>query len=301
MAEMFLDDANCFNHGSENIRRTSATTSSSSDEDPTGDGPRYRKTGTDEGPVSLGAMEPLPDTTIPSNPATVPDKTIPRDARDSARTGGVARVRASVKALHLFHLLAAIQSLTSDVNQAGHSKASLASSDRHDGAEKGNVSFTIDTSKLDVKVSQIQRYITLSAGAGYRKCPSHNLSEVEARLVQVQDVVTDAHQNTVPDTDRGSPQARPRREHRGRSRNPQSNRAPPERRRSRSKSYMVVAAEEAAFPYGKPDPEETARRSKRIVKLSKRMFRFFLPLDYRSEMTSKYWGAIKSLLDVSTV
>ena len=44
---------------------------------------------------------------------------------------------------------------------------------------------------------------------------------------------------------------------------------------------------------------ELRRHKKRLVRNAKRCFVFFLPLDYSSDMVSKYWGAVYDLVGVS--
>ena len=133
----------------------------------------------------------------------------------------------------------------------------------------------------------------------YKKGPSRSLEEVENRLdvlfqkkrpdsVHAESQHTtdsiDDHQN---DSGSGSPVLNAR----IRSKSPRTGR--------QTCSSTEEIRELSSHGNVESSDSELRRHKRRLVKDAKRYFVFFLPLDYSSDMVSKYWGAVYDLVDVS--
>ena len=143
-------------------------------------------------------------------------------------------------------------------------------------AERG---FLVDRNKVENTLADMHSYLCASQfrkHREYKKCPSSTaeaLDNLVARLIQE-----------------------------GRS-----TKAEPQRRRSRPENGDRAREDESLEEYSyKKYQEEISRseekrllgRKRSLVKISKTLFQFFLPLEFTSEVGAKYWGAVQLLLQV---
>lgn len=166
--------------------------------------------------------------------------------------------------------------------------------------DEQSICFTLDTQRLEQKVSQLQSYLKTKNRVGHRayiQCPAHSLDDVEARKADIVRLTKEKEKSTNA-REREALEAELRRAkrysgRRGRREVPSSQDTSPDpyrNRRSRSRSSKSTDVD-------LPDQ----KRAKFIVRISKQLFAFFFPLTYSSSMTKKYWGAINWLLHVSFV
>ena len=133
----------------------------------------------------------------------------------------------------------------------------------------------------------------------YRKSPSHSLEEVENRLIiRLQkwrpDSVHAESQNTTDRTDdhqTDSSTGSPALDARIRSQTPHTGRQTP----PPTEAIKALSSDGNVASSG----PELRRHKRRLVINAKRCFVFFLPLEYSSDMVSKYWGTLYSMVDVS--
>ena len=131
----------------------------------------------------------------------------------------------------------------------------------------------------------------------YRKGPSHSLKELEDRLAillqkrepdsveaELQTSAEDDHQN---DSLTGSTTFDVR--IRGQS--------PRTRRQTRPLTKEIRGQSEEG--HSGLSTSDLRSHKRELVKTAKECFGFFLPLGYSSDMVSKYWGAVYSMIDVS--
>lgn len=166
--------------------------------------------------------------------------------------------------------------------------------------DEQSIYFTLDTQRLEQKVSQLQSYLKTKNRVGHRayiQCPAHSLDDVEARKADIVRLTREKEKSTNA-REREALEAELRRAkrhsgRRGRREVPSSQDTSPDSygdRRSHSRSSKSTDID-------LPDQ----KRAKFIVSISKQLFTFFFPLAYSSGMTKKYWGAIHWLLHVSLV
>lgn len=154
--------------------------------------------------------------------------------------------------------------------------------------------FLVDRNKIEDTLTDMHSFLCTSQfkkNREYRKCPLSTVEEVDATLAHL----IRGERNHEPEPVRKSHQ--PRRANRS-SRNDSDSGGGG----SRASDDNVRSSSTTAS-----DPSESARRlidrhrpqmMKTFMKISKTLFQLFLPLDYKSEMISKYWGAINLLIQV---
>ncbi|KAL8957219.1 MAG: hypothetical protein Q9193_005453 [Seirophora villosa] len=161
--------------------------------------------------------------------------------------------------------------------------------------DEQSIYFTLDTQRLEQKVSQLQSYLKTKNRVGHRayiQCPAHSLDDVEARIADIVRLTREKEKSTNA-REREALEAELRRAKRYSGRRGRrevqssqgTSRDSYEGRRSHSRSSKSTDVD-------LPDQ----RRAKFIVRISKQLFAFFFPLAYSSSMTKKYWGAIHWLL-----
>ena len=147
--------------------------------------------------------------------------------------------------------------------------------------------FRYDTKRLQKMFADMDQRLRSKDVRGYRayrKCPSRTLQEAETRLqiiLEGKKASEKAKSGSKPkddtgpteqkydDRDLGTANIKPHTEH--------SNRGP------------VAAGSRYRHVY-----------QQKFLKLAKKLFQFFLPLEFSSALVAKYWGAVYALLEVNT-
>ena len=160
--------------------------------------------------------------------------------------------------------------------------------------------FNVNSDRLKTLFKDMHRMMRTRNGRLrrlHRKGPSHSLKEIEDRLAvllqkgkpdsgeaESQSNADDDHQ---PDSRTGSPTF----DVRNRSQGPRTGR----QTRPSTEETGGLSEEGHAGSSG----SDLRRHKRRLVKNAKGCFVFFLPLEYSSDMVSKHWGAVYSMIDVS--
>lgn len=219
------------------------------------------------------------------------------------KTASVPRARfqeIADKSFHLFYWLSAVPEYRDADRHRDH--------DADQQPSKEYISFTLDNQGLEQRVSQLQKYLKMKSRTGHRayiRCPSHSLDDVEDQKTEIirltrerERTKNDRAEEDIESELRAVRAARRySQRYKGkdfRSRRSSESATPPDLYRGRrslsgsSKSTDVVITV-------KPN----SKVAKSIVRIAKQLFVFFFPLAYSSSMTSKYWGALHWLLQVS--
>ena len=169
--------------------------------------------------------------------------------------------------------------------------------------EKSNArSFDVDLDRLKSLFSEMHKTIRTTSGRvrrPYNKCPSRSLEEVEVRLAKLLQkrnegsVDAGSQRNVGSSNERqtGLPTGIPDSDDQIRHQS------------ARTESITNPLTEENIRSLTEGDirtlDSGLNRQKRRLVINAKRCFVFFLPLEYSSDMVSKYWGAVYSMIDVS--
>ena len=188
-----------------------------------------------------------------------------------------------MKNFHLFYWLAATSKPANDEVKSPHPE-------EEGGKSKDGILLSIDGRQLRKQTSEIHTYLVKKNRHGrqaYTQCPISGPSEVENRLTYIKEEnarMTDSHRER-------------------RNQRPQFVRIPSddddEMGQSGNRRSSSRGSRENPRVFNVDNGELDWKSSKDIVRLAQETFGFFFPPDYSSDMTGKYWGAIKYLLDVS--
>ncbi|KAL9010279.1 MAG: hypothetical protein Q9173_004768 [Seirophora scorigena] len=208
--------------------------------------------------------------------------------RKKARSPRARHQEISDKDFHLFYWLNASPAPSVEDDFYGTRKEDEQKSEE-------SIYFTLDTQRLEQKVSQLQSYLKTKNRVGHRayiQCPSHGLDGVEARKADIVRL-TREKENSTNAREREEVEAELRRMkrysgRRGRREVQSSQDTSPDSYRDRRSHSRSSRTTDIALP--------DQKRAKFIVKISKQLFAFFFPLAFSSSMTKKYWGAIHWLL-----
>ena len=161
---------------------------------------------------------------------------------------------------------------------------------------KARQSFLVDGTKVEGMLTDMHSFLCSSRfkkHREYRRCPSNAVGEVDSACQErIQE-----YQNAMNEI-KSEKQRRTRRregDSRGESQSGQETRTK-SRKTERSDSDGPTGT--SAAGKRRLNQRVSIMRERKLIKLSKTLFQFFLPLDFRSDMVLKYWGAIKLILQV---
>ncbi|KAL8689744.1 MAG: hypothetical protein Q9224_004573, partial [Gallowayella concinna] len=237
-------------------------------------------------PASTGAKEGLTDTAGTAegvsfdaenagNPEDRDIMTIPKDLEQTRRTIKVTR-----RKFHLFYWLAAVsrQPKTNTTEQG----VIIPPADPESGQPLDATCFKVDLTKVAMLSSQLELMVERCLEPGLSlveqipvDCPRRSLRDVQAKLLETQRA-----RYADDDTSHLKKDGRRRRQH---SSDNDSN------ARASSTSHHGRSASKTRRPHRLP--------CESVVSLAKQLYRFLLPLDYSSEVLSRYWGTIYWYLD----
>ena len=160
--------------------------------------------------------------------------------------------------------------------------------------------FNVDSDRLKKLFKDMHNMMQTRNGKTsrlYRKGPTHSLKEIEDRLAVLRqegqlDSGEDESQSNADDDHQNDPRAgSPTSDVRIRNQGPRTGRqARPSTEETGGLSEDVHVGSSTS---------DLRRHKRRLVENAKGCFCFFLPLEYSSDMASKYWGAVYSMIDVS--
>lgn len=158
--------------------------------------------------------------------------------------------------------------------------------DVNENIEAGQ-SFLVDRNKIEDTLTDMHSFLCTSQfkrNREYRKCPLSTVEEVEATAAQL------LRKERNPETE---PNKRRRRR-----RAKRSNRDDSDSEKEPSRASGDITASDSKDSDRGARHQRRTRMMKEFVKISKTLFQLFLPLDFKSEMVSKYWGAVNLLVQV---
>jgi len=165
--------------------------------------------------------------------------------------------------------------------------------DVNENIEAGQ-SFRVDRNKIEDTLTDMHSFLCTSQfkrNREYRKCPLSTVEEVEATVAQL------LREERSPETEPGKKRRRRRRAKRSSRDDSDSGTEGSRASGDRARTWTITASDSK-------DPDRGSGRQRRtqmikeFVKISKTLFQLFLPLDHKSEMVSKYWGAVNLLVQV---
>lgn len=211
-------------------------------------------------------------------------------------------VQARLGRFHIFHWFVAIpneQQISQDTSASGLEQDGL-STPRPEEVDARSLIVNLDRlRKLFKEMHKMMRTKDGKIHRLYRKGPSHSLQEVEDRLAVLlqkrrPDSVHAESPHTTESTNDHQTDSRtgsPALDARIRSQSPRTGR----QTRPSTEEIRGLSSDGNVGSSG----SELRRQKRRLVINAKRCFVFFLPLEYSSDMVSKYWGTVYSMVDVS--
>ena len=138
--------------------------------------------------------------------------------------------------------------------------------------------FFVDWARVEDSLTDMHSYLCTSQfkkSREYKRCPSSTMGEVDTIIEQLKQEVPEPKKKDS--------------RHRSRA----SSHDDSDDSESGIKSREQIRDEIQSLEH-----ERRMREKKKLVRISKTLFEFFLPLEFSSEMISKYWGAVQLLLQV---
>ena len=236
------------------------------------------------------SMQSAPDIEARTSEVSNPNDHISRD------------VEGRLSRFHIFHWFVAIPNEQQSSHNTAISGLEQAGLSTPRSEEINTRSFNVDLDRLRRLFKEMHKMMWTKdekIHRLYRKSPSHSLEEVENRLAILlqkrrPDSVHAKSQNTTGSTDdhqTDSSTASPALDARIRSQTPHTGR----QTRPSTEAIRALSSDGNVVSSG----PELRHHKRRLVINAKRCFVFFLPLEYSSDMVSKYWGTVYSMVDVS--
>lgn len=151
-----------------------------------------------------------------------------------------------------------------------------------DEGVKAKQSFLVDRDMIENTLMDMHSYLCTSQfkkNREYRKCPVGTIGEVNATLAS--SVQEEQTANSEPVT----------KSHRSRD-------ASDGEKEGLKESGDIISDSVSDGSFRRIQHQFSAKRKILFVRITKKLFQLFLPLDHTSAMVLKYWGAVKLLLQV---
>ena len=206
--------------------------------------------------------------------------------------------KASLSRFHLFFWLTAIPGEVSEPRDSPKGNEAVDIAQHTHEKER---SFLIDTHKLGVLISEMERYFSSSEFKHrhiYKRCPSSTLLDVETRLSELVQELKVERRDVGGNAERKAPDESGR----NLASSSKSNDVNEEylKRKSLERPEGKSHSRRGSSSHHQDSRAKTLakvlRKKKDFVRTARQLFQFFLPLDYTSNMAGKFWGAVYSVI-----